>query len=674
MKCFMNRIQAAAFASLPVVLAFAIAPTSSAQWDDTPFDPLMPVIEEGFVVIHENSLGINAFSAASQKWSTISPPGSSLLGSGDWTMLTKEPSGLYRGYSARRNNSATIGTTGIVTTFVDDDVILVIDSTAIGAFAHGYSAVYNTWATIPLLTAPASLDIAVSRFVAAVRDKNLYHGFAARTGAWSTLSLTDRGGSPSADGNTVLVNLLDISGTGIPNMAAFSGVRGSWAMSPPYDFPPTPMLDHNVASVRIRTTVPGMVSISAYTAYDATWVTSPVVHAPGFFSEALTDNVVLVSDSNPAIAFEAFGSRPATWATFGGNYSLLALDEDYAVLHHLANFDIVGYSGVCGGVWVPEPTPSGVAVVPIGTPDHQLTIRESTTLHNFLPATNSWSPLSGAPAGSVITGEDAMTDVRAGSFRANATRWGGWTGGPVAPAAPYAITSGGSVVAHQQLAGAGIGDIYAFDERCDMWVPPFNPGLVTTLSAGRNLLISDPGAAAGAPVHGYSVQRGDWTTPGPIATPLAVAPTTEENVAWLVDASGRLWGFGSPNVGHVYYAWPNGTEYHVSGNLPGTTIPPILGYSILGIPGTTGAYALISATKIPPTIFIPFAGFVCIDLTSFVNLGFFGVTDADCLRERLKVVPLPLPSCLQFWLQPLSFNFGSGVYTWEHRCDPAWFF
>ena len=278
------------------------------------------------------------------------------------------------------------------------------------------------------------------------------------------------------------------------------------------------------------------------------------------------------------------------------------------------------------------------------------------------------------PAGSVVTGEDDVTDVRGGGFRGNASRWGGWTGGPAVPAAPFATTSSGAVIAHQQLAGAGIGDIYVFDERCDMWPAPFNPGLVSLLTPGRNLVISDPGGVPGGPVHGYSVQRGDWTSPGPIATPLAIAPTAEENVAWCVDGAGLLWGFASPNVGHVYFAWPNGTEYHVSGALAGTTVAPILGYSVLGIPFTTGAFALISTDKIAPVAIPPIAGFVCLDLSWFANLGFLGVTDADCLRERLFKVPNPIGNCLQFWMQPLSYNFGSGISTFEHRCDPVWFF
>ena len=675
MKSVATRLCALAPALLSACVLFATATTPAAQWDDIAYDPAFPVIEDGFIVVHENALGINAFSAASRKWTTVSPTGSFILGVGDWTMLTREPSGLYSGYSSRRNDSATIAVSSVLTTMVHDDVILIVDSTATGVVAHGYSAVQNAWSTIPLLTPPTSADIAISRFVIAIRDKNLYHGFAARPGTWSTLTLVDSGDVPAADGNTVLVDLLDPTGLGgIPSMAAFSGIRGIWAISPPYSFPPARLLDHNVASVHIRTAAPGLESLSAYTACDAAWVTSPVLHAPGFYTDAISDNVVVVSDADPAIALEAFGARPALWATLSGAVSVTIHDEDYVVAHRASHLEIYGFSGVCTGAWIPEPTPSGVPSFPVGTPDHMISLTEGPILHSFHPAMSFWDAPIGVPAGSVITGEDALTDIRGGSFRGDASRWTGWTGGPVAPAAPFSVTSGGAVIAHQQTAGPGVNDIYVFDERCDMWAPPFNAGLPTTLSAGRNLLISDPGAAFAAPVHGYSVQRGDWTTPGPIATPLAIAPTTEENVALLVDGGGRLWGFSSANIGQVFWAWPNGTEYHVSGTIAGTGVIPRFGYSIEGTPGVTGSYALISPGKVPPAILLPYLGFYCIDLTLFFNLGFFGVTDPDCVRQKLKPIPNPLPPCLQLWTQPLTFDFGAGTFAWEHRCDPGWFF
>ena len=679
MKSLSQSACALACAALPAIALTFLSAATSAQWDDIPHVVGSPVLEDGFIVIHENAAGINAFSAAAQKWTTVSPPGSSLLGYGDWTMLTDEPaSGSFRGYSARKNSSATLLKFNPIMTVVSDDVILVINSGPGGLLAHGYSAVYNKWTSVALTTIPTPADVAVSRFVIAIRDGDSYHGFAARTQSWDTISVPNRGDIPLADGNTVLVNLMDpISGGGTPRMGAFSGVKGVWSLSPFYDIPAAPLLDHNVAYVRARSTTPGMFNGSAYSAYDATWVTSPILHFATVAAETISDNVVRIEDTDPTIRYEAFGSRPAVWATLAGSFSSIVHDEDYTIVRGGTNFEIIGFSGVCGGTWLPEPTFSGLPSTPVGTPDHMISLLEGPRLHTFRPAENIWSPVVITPPGAVITGEDCLTDVRSAGLSANAGRWIGSVPGPLLPAAPFATTSAGSVIAHQQLAGPGTGDIYIFDERCNMWVAPFNPGLVTTLTAARNLVISSSGLV-GSPVHGYSVQRGDWTSPGPIPTPLLSPPTANENVAWLVDGANRVWAFGSPNVGHVYYAWPNGTEYHVSGAPVGTPagspLIPFLGYSIKGTPGTTGAFALISPSKVAAFVFLPFLGMVCIDLTSFTNLGFFGVTDPDCLRERLKKIPNPLPNCLQFWMQPVSFNFGSGLYTFEHRCDPLWFF
>ncbi|MAB79763.1 MAG: hypothetical protein CMJ89_10470 [Planctomycetes bacterium] len=58
----------------------------------------------------------------------------------------------------------------------------------------------------------------------------------------------------------------------------------------------------------------------------------------------------------------------------------------------------------------------------------------------------------------------------------------------------------------------------------------------------------------------YSAQRGDWTSPGPHV--YADSAVLGENVLWLEDG-GRLWAFGSLCEGHVWYDWPNGTEYHI---------------------------------------------------------------------------------------------------------------
>ena len=168
MSSLIARARSSVRALAPAFLA-ALAPATSAQWDVIPYNSLAPVFEDGFIVIHENSAGINAFSAAARKWNTVSPPGSVLFGFGDWTMLTREPGPTFRGYSARRNDSATLTLTGTAAvTLVHDDVILVIENASVGSSqtAHGYSAVHNTWTSVGLgSTGVTAAEVAISRFV-----------------------------------------------------------------------------------------------------------------------------------------------------------------------------------------------------------------------------------------------------------------------------------------------------------------------------------------------------------------------------------------------------------------------------------------------------------------------------------------------------------------------------
>ena len=56
MRSFTARARAFARALIPACVLGVLAPTAAAQWDDIPHDPLSPVFEDGFQVIHENEL------------------------------------------------------------------------------------------------------------------------------------------------------------------------------------------------------------------------------------------------------------------------------------------------------------------------------------------------------------------------------------------------------------------------------------------------------------------------------------------------------------------------------------------------------------------------------------------------------------------------------------------
>ncbi|MEZ5980167.1 MAG: hypothetical protein R3F34_18405 [Planctomycetota bacterium] len=660
------------------LLVAASAPSASAQcaaWDKTTYDPAGSLFVEGFLVAQQGVAGVEAFSSSARKWTTVSPPGSSVIGSGDWCLFVREPTSpaALTAYSARLNNSATLTLAGTAPILFasDDDVAFVVTVDAIGTFtAWAYSAVHGVWVPQPLGVQVGPADFAISRFVVGVRDGDAYHGFSARTGAWTTF-FAGPGAALSADGNTLLA---DFTPTGIATVAAFSGVRGCWAKSPTVQGGSPVLLDHNVAYVREDTPLPGTYHPCAYSAYEGAWVSSPTM-LPVPVPEILTDNVVQIGGATFAAApVEAFGAGHATWNPLPPNFVPMYIDEDYSLAFDPISLDMAGFSGLCGGPWVPEPNVTGGLPLPVAPPDHIGGVDTGGALHVFRPAKNMWSPpLPKTPADTILVA-DATLEVRSaltGADRAIATRWAPWVAsGPVGPA-----TAGtGSVIMHQTPAGV----IDSFDERCDMWNATLALGAPHTMTAGRNLVVFVPaaGVAAGA-VQAYSVQRGDLISPGPIPLPLAVGPVAEENVAMLVDATGRLWAYGSVNDGHVFYQWPCGTEYHQSASAASlaTCKPGLFGYGVRANPGSF-SYLLLGTTISCPPVVIPG---ICNELwMPFATTSIYspiGFHDADCMVEFKVGVSGLASTCIQPWFQPITLDSVSLMLCFGcRRADPAWIF
>ena len=677
----------------------AAAP-AAAQWDTITYEPTSPVYDEGFLVLHENLDGINAFSAVTRKWTRLSDVGPTIEGTGDWVALLSQPANTgvdFTGYSARRNRTDVLPVVQAFATYVEDDVALVIARLEDGIiYGCGFSGATARWEVQPLGFEPAPNQIATSRFVAGIvsPDSQEIYGFAARTGRWHLYTTDLPIGLPDADGNTLIVPLQQVGGP--PRIAAFSGVRGAWATSPPYliDDGVSPLLDHNVAYV--RTPGVGGFSGSAYSAYGAQWYTSGAVHAlDPSIGESVSDNVVLLSDENmfiPAPRYEAFGSRPSTWDGVFGNWSSEYLDEDYALIRNVNAPEIAGFSGLCRGEWVVQDINFENSAFALASPDHLGLMQEPglgivfDRLWAFRPSIATWVGALDLIPGTTLSIADLMADVEQPStdptkrdLVACTDRFGGWRS-ESAPAGTYDITVGGSVIAHKLTMAADpadVGKIWLFDERCDEWQAPFFPGADQPLDADRNVMLSYPEEGASGEVWGYSVQRGDWHQASGAPMPLTELPRLEENVAWMVDGDAvpQLWAFGSPNVGHVDYQWPNGTEYHSSA-IEGDPVPgPLFAYTILGIPGATIARPLVSANvDCEGTTFDGFEGVLCLDFPVISSLGFLSLTGSDCLEELLLNFNNPLAACVQVWLQPLAVNLTLPELRFEHRCDPAWIF
>ena len=179
----------------------------------------------------------------------MSPAGSSQLDYGDSYVLAQEPNGALRAWSAHSNGSAVLlPAPGFQVVHGGGEVVLVIDQGGASGLLHAYSALTNTWSSVTIgfnLTSSTT-----ARFLCAVREGPRYRAFSAYTGQWTTLAVATAGGFPQSLDNVAIADLTS-AGVGTRQVAAFSAIRGVWALSPLY--PSTgasAQVGNNVALVR----------------------------------------------------------------------------------------------------------------------------------------------------------------------------------------------------------------------------------------------------------------------------------------------------------------------------------------------------------------------------------------------------------------------------------------
>ncbi|MEZ5980406.1 MAG: hypothetical protein R3F34_19640 [Planctomycetota bacterium] len=659
----------------PVRRADAVAvgvPSSSAPtcvaWGATIYTPASTVKAEGFLVWHEHPGGVEAYSSAARKWTPFASAGSAVVDSGDWCVLAKDPIAGIVAYSARLNNAAALPippTSSVVLMDCDDDVALVVMQDTSGAFtAFGYSAVWGAWVGQPLgSTFFTPNNYAISRFVIGVDDGGTYHGFAARTGGWAS-QLGVPGATMRADGNTLLA---DPTAAGFLNVYAFSGVRGCWSPSPNMVAGTAAQLDHNVAFVERDPGFPGTTSPTAYSAYRAGWFSQPVQPAPAG-AALLSDNVVYFRAITPGLENQAFGAGHATWASLGAPNTLLQLDEDYALTIDTVSLDVHGFSGLCGGTFVFELNGTTAFPAPLVGPDHVGGFDTGIAMHTFRPAQNVWTPpLPKSPNDQVWTSDVTVEVHSLATATSMGTRYNPWV---PTPAFGFNPTGTGSVVAHQDPTGT----VNVFDERCDMWNPPVAFGFPRQLTVGRNVVLSEPVPGTATSIDAYSVQRCDWSSPLGFALPV-VTSGVEENVAFALDSAGLLWGYGSSNDGQTYYQWPNGTEYLVSGPAasPGCK-PTLFGYGVRSTPGNLSWVILGAPLQCPPIVVPGFCNELWLPITSTLYSA-VGVHDLDCMVELRLPLTGTLLSCIQPWMQALTYDIATGQFCFGcRRADALWLF
>ena len=655
-------------------LALLVAP-AAAQWASIPYDANEPVHTEGFCVVHQNGTGIHAFSAVTQRWDTLAGSGAELHGVGDFVALVEE-NGVFRAWSARRNDSSDlVEVVEPAETRVEDGLAIVVDRALAAPKIWAYSAETNEWRDLGLGVEPSSGDLASSRFVACVRSETTFWGFSARTGEWASVDIDKQGADPVADGNVAVVDFDPGFSPGERVVAAFSGVRGTWDVSPLYRVGSPLLVDHNVAYLEAEAGG-DLFSACGFSAYNAKWVTSQEKHPTGGQGVDLADNWVRLSSGDPR--FEAFGARPGgDWTPLVGNWmDLSSTASDYTMVIDGDGCEVLAFSGLAAATWSSYVVGGGATAV--AGPDRMGFLRDgSDTWAAYSPATHTWATLAPGASGLDNVGDSTATVFPVGgTFEGYSTRWARWVAGPKPTSLGFSSAEGGAIVALRELFGSDQNRIHVYDERCESWTF-LDPGYAPEMVAGGNVLLVYPTPSAGAqPVHAWSAQTGDWSGPSGVVHPLLElpAPVVEENVASFVDSGGNVFAFGSPNDGHVWHQWPNGGEYHVSGQSGAGVPPPTIGWTTRAEPGEH-VFGLISPFNHPGGLAIPgVGGLLHLDVSTTFHLGLLGLTDPKGTVPARFPLTGALPAGVPVWWQPLIVSIPTLSARFPDRADASWLY
>ena len=390
-----------------------------------------------------------------------------------------------------------------------------------------------------------------------------------------------------------------------------------------------------------------------------------------------------VQDGVGGPRYEAFGAAPGqSWASLSGTWSdLEAQADDYLLVQNGDGSEVRAFSGIAGGVWEPVQLFAGLTHYGSPTPDSVALVLDGfSCFWGFSPARSQWTMVNPGNFGTPFLADSVLalfsTFLPLTSFSA---RWGTWNSGPMLQSAATGVGQQGSLIFFHEQSGPSANRISVFDERCGAW-SQFNPGYFPVFRAGDNLLVLHPNPATGmgSEVHAFSLQTGAWTGPpaGAVSLPVLAAPEpeAEENVAFLADSGGLLWAYGSPNAGHVWHQWPNGTEYHVIGPVPGGAALPTVGYSVrAGVDKVV--FGFLAGDKTPqPAIFPGVAGGLALDLVTLVQLGDLGqVGPTGVVPLRFPVQGIVPAGVQPFW-QPAILDFFQFTAEFPDRSDPSWFF
>lgn len=661
--------------ALAAILLVCGAPLT-AQWGSIPRDPLETVKKGANLIAHKNSSGIQAFSALTQQWITVSPAGSTFLGNGDSYVLTRESPSSLRAWSARTNTSAVL-TVGPSISILHGfgEVVLITDQSVVPFVLHAYSAMTNTWTSKVL--GPNVAITSASRFAIGALDGTLYHGFSAYSAQWSTLAVATAGGNPVANDNIVTANLFS-GGVGVRQIAAYSAIRGQWQLSPPYSatIGANALTTTNLALMRVELPNPTQYSHAGFSAATGTWVTSSLVHnTASTVSATAYFNIGMVTDNDPNARFEVFRAGTGTWlALTGPNLGNTTGHEDFATISDSATQTLYATSALAGGGWAS--LTGGYSCNTLG--DHVgLCVATGPVRYKaYSAATNTFSsstvptPPLNAVAGinNAVTGIVGTGPCTAAAFSPLS---GDWVSGPVITGTEtyQAFTSGALFVTFDNFAPSGY-LLHVFDLHRSGWNAPFQLPPNYNFTVGANHVLAWPSTGSGT-IYGYSAQRGSWSTLSTAGAFMndgggALAPFS--NVVSFADSNGQLWAFSTMDRLQATQQWPLSREYASAGPGPAGSTLPLLGFAMHGTPATELGFVYAAFAVLPSPVAIPgFSGLLDIDPSNAFLLANLGVFDADGVLTAALPMSIPTPGGLQVWLQALTFDLVTGQVGFAGR-------
>ena len=644
-----------------LALLALLASPSWSQWDVLPGPHTSYSTADGSsVVAVETFDGLHAFSAATKRWEHLGPPGTTLVSVGDWVVVYETVTGELVAYSARLNESTTMPggppPPGYVASAVGDVVFEFEDDGSGGGDVRVYSAQTGTWSELLGLSfvLPVVTDTAIG-----IQDVDDLHGFSARTGTVSSITVSNPG-ARAGDGNVLLWEH-DLG----PDTAvsAFSGVLGIWA--PPIvsaDPGAGLQLDHNVAF--LSTPVDPYVQEACYSAYTGEWL---VDTDPSFAAAlvSISDNVVFYAEVTPNLVLlaKAFGARSTTFESVPGT-STVAHEADYLMTRDSST--LYAFSGLIDGPFVSE-SMAGFGSSSAGRSCGAV-LDSADELHGYSAMRGVWATAS-LPGPALLAGDSVILAETSTAREAFSARRGVWETGPIKLlGSTYETTVAGSVIAQHS---STTGNIFVYDDLRPGWSSAYmTPGFTPDLEGAGNLFLADtedpPGTSG--PFWAYSAQRGTWDI-----VPLGFTPGTildiyvRENVVLLRDDSLQLWAYGSPSDTLSWYEHPNGTEYQSAS----TASAPVHARStIRANPGDVAVWMWALAPDFTG-LFVPgVTGLMYLDV-SFLLFSDFEIVPPSGLALVEAPMPFAPPAPLQIWTQGAIVDGLTGaVRVTQHAAEP----